>query len=416
MIDASARRAIQEELEVNFLVEASAGTGKTHSLTSRIVAGIVSGAYDPAKVVAVTFTRKAAAELRARVRLGLEQAGVGDEMFDQVFIGTVHAFCARILQNFPVESGLSPGFREIEESHDREMRQHFLRLGVDRQMLGLLAEFDSSIQDLWPALELMVENGDVEYASTAVKLPDLGEAWAAVDEFCEHLRLPITNERHPTCKLLVHGRELHRQRRLADRSRLRDLIRLLSAWESDLTPVKRYWGSGRQEQNARLEALTFQIKHFRATVARPFLETCRTHLYGECVPVLQSVAQRCREERRRLGLVNFNDLLCHTLELLRRNEAIRSSLKLHVLVDEFQDTDPLQAEIFFLFSGPGRNMGDIVPRPGSLFLVGDPKQSIYRFRRADMHTYQAVRRRLLETGGRTLSLCTSFRSRGTLCS
>ena len=124
--------------------------------------------------------------------------------------------------------------------------------------------------------------------------------------------------------------------------------------------------------------------------------------------------------RRRNGRLNFQDLLLIARDLLRDHAHVRRSFQerfLPILVDEFQDTDPIQAEILFYLTGDDPEQRDwrrLVPKPGSLFVVGDPKQSIYRFRRADIETYGAVRDRLAKHG-RVLRLTANFRSSGRLC-
>ena len=426
MIDSLARQQVETDLESNFLVEASAGTGKTHSLASRIVRGIVRGAYPVSRVAAVTFTRKAAAELSGRIRLELEKAGAATALaqFDQLFVGTVHSFCGRLLRQFPVQAGVSPGFRELEEGEDRRLRRHFVRSGWEepqgRSLLRLLAEFDMGASDLWSGLDCLVNHGEVDFPAESVGLPDFSSAWKVVDSFRDYLVaiMPRVDERQVTCKLLNLSQNLCRKIGQAHRDRLRDLIRLVTPWESEPTVVKLYWGSHKEERNRRVASVLEAVARFREQLVRPFLTRCRVHLYGECLPFLSRVRQLYQKERHKLALLNFNDLLCVCVRMLRENDSVRERLQekfRHLFIDEFQDTDPIQAEIFFLLAGPGQHWLQVVPRPASLFLVGDPKQSIYRFRRADIQTYNAVRARILETGGKVVGLETSFRSRPALC-
>src|SRR5206468_87561 len=120
--------------------------------------------------------------------------------------------------------------------------------------------------------------------------------------------------------------------------------------------------------------------------------------------------------KRRAGCVDFLDLLLRARDLVRGRADVREELQrrfTHIFVDEFQDTDPLQAEILVLLSGKDPSVGDwreVNPVPGKLFVVGDPKQSIYRFRRADVGIYQQVKALLRERGARVVELTTSFRA------
>src|SRR4051812_29183812 len=136
LIDQESRRLIRQELLTNILVEAGAGSGKTQMLAERMATGIAEGVYRVEHLAAVTFTRKAASELRGRFHLALEtelstasdpQRGgrLQDALanLERFFAGTIHSFCARLLRERPVESGVSPGFTELDEVQDLELRQ-----------------------------------------------------------------------------------------------------------------------------------------------------------------------------------------------------------------------------------------------------------------------------------------------------
>ena len=132
--DRAQRRRIETELKTTMLVEAAAGTGKTTCLVRRMVALLADGLCEPGKLAAVTFTRKAAAELRARFAAQLEQAAgaaTGErrarladaiDRVEQCFIGTIHAFCGRLLRERPVEAGVDVGFEELDEAEEYRLR------------------------------------------------------------------------------------------------------------------------------------------------------------------------------------------------------------------------------------------------------------------------------------------------------
>jgi len=139
-LDARSRRLIREELLTNILVEAGAGSGKTQMLAERMAAGVAAGVYQIEHMAAVTFTRKAASELRGRFHLALEAelAKATDQAarariqsalsnLERFFAGTIHAFCARLLRERPVEAGISPGFTELDEVQDLELRRRAWR-------------------------------------------------------------------------------------------------------------------------------------------------------------------------------------------------------------------------------------------------------------------------------------------------
>ena len=152
----------------------------------------------------------------------------------------------------------------------------------------------------------------------------------------------------------------------------------------------------------------------------PGLRRWREYLHPILLNAIAPAAVEYAAWRRRNGRLNFQDLLLLARDLLRDHPQVRRDFQarfLPILVDEFQDTDPIQAEILFYLTGEETEETDwrrLTPRPGQLFVVGDPKQSIYRFRRADIETYGAVRARI-EKSGRVLNLSANFRATGRLC-
>ena len=153
----------------------------------------------------------------------------------------------------------------------------------------------------------------------------------------------------------------------------------------------------------------------------PALTAWRQYVHGRIVPLMTFVVKRFSAFRRNRGLVTFHDLLVSTARVLRDRGDVRSFFQgkfSTFFVDEFQDTDPLQAEIIMFLTSGQTDESDwrrLVPRPGSLFVVGDEKQSIYRFRRADIDVFRRVNARIVESGGQIVRLKTSFRSLPSLC-
>ena len=166
--------------------------------------------------------------------------------------------------------------------------------------------------------------------------------------------------------------------------------------------------------------LRAQFETLVRDVLAPAIRAWREHIHPILIAIVAPAVRDYAAWRRRSGRLNFQDLLLHARDLLRDNPAVRRAFQerfLPILVDEFQDTDPIQAEILLYLTGSdtaGTDWRTLTPRPGSLFVVGDPKQSIYRFRRADIETYGLVRSRI-EQDGRLLALTTNFRATGRLC-
>lgn len=454
--DQAARDRIASELNVNLIVEAGAGSGKTKELSGRMAAGIASGDYELGGMAAVTFTRKAAAELRGRFQLALEHeladGGDGERQnrirtalanIERFFAGTIHAFCARLLRERPVEAGVSPGFTELDEMEERLVRQQAWRdyrsqahAAGDTHLLELI-DAGISAKHLDKAFETVCLYEDVTFPTGAAAMPDLTANWAKIEEFWAKLSkmLPSPLPDGATCKIIKRAEQFGRQWRGFVRGR-RDavlLTSLMQVWDSTPDVVLKWWASKAVAREAQ------QLwGEFRTSTVLPYLATWRQYVYARCIALLVKARDAAKAERRRRNTLSFNDLLLLTAEVLRTNTSVRRALQQKyrwLFVDEFQDTDPIQAEIMFLLAAkeaprptPSNSRASsaktqgvcdwrgVELRPGALFVVGDPKQSIYRFRRADIDIYNEVRERL---GGpnraNVVHLTTNFRSVAGLC-
>ncbi|MFO8100029.1 MAG: UvrD-helicase domain-containing protein, partial [Salinibacter sp.] len=179
-----------------------------------------------------------------------------------------------------------------------------------------------------------------------------------------------------------------------------------------------YWGEAKGDaKTLRDDALPALV----ATTIQPVLRQWRAYVHAQVVSFVRPAVHTYREQRQEQGALTFHDLLLHTRDLLRDHpEARRHFAEQYsrLLVDEFQDTDPLQAEILFYLTSRDPTQTDwraCRPRPGSLFIVGDDKQSIYRFRRADKEVFDDVGRLIEAAGGETVDLTKNFRSLGRIC-
>ena len=463
--DSAARRRIVEDLESNLLVEAGAGSGKTHELAARMAAGVADGAYRVERMAAVTFTRKAAAELRGRFHAALEQelsrasdpaAGFGRENaaarltrlrhalanLERFFAGTIHAFCARLLRERPVEAGVSPGFTELDDVEERLLRQQSWRdYRAQAKAAGdpdLIALVDAGItaKQLDDAFETICLYEDVAFPGGAAEMPDATMVWPALAAFWAEIerRLPSPMPAEAKCRTLERARGFARRWRAAargDRSPalLADLLR---TWEFKPDVTAKWWSTSRTQGLRLRDEVQDLHGAFRQAVAVPYLQAWRQYLYARSVGLLTRARAAAEAERRRRNALSFNDLLLIAGRVLRSNLDVRRALQQKfcwLFVDEFQDTDPVQAEIMFLLASevgdravregtrnPASDWRTARLRPGALFVVGDPKQSIYRFRRADIDIYNEVRARLAGEDGRGLvQLTTNFRSAPDLC-
>ncbi len=414
--DQAARERIRTDHDHTLFVEAGAGTGKTTALVRRVAELVVTGRVTNARqLAAITFTEAAAAELRDRVREQLEAevgrldlddeqrarvASVLDDV-DEITLTTLHGFASRLLGEFPLEAGLPPGFEvedEIEASvrFDRRWRDLLDDLHLDPELrpvlaralalrlpLSRLAEVADVFDDNWDRLG----PGGVDRSLSPVDVAgvvDPLQAAVALAGSCID----------PEDRLLTHLDDVAAPmaRELAALAALGDADTLLTAL---VRSERLSCANGRQDawRGAKPEVVA----------ALAAAEEERTRLvHDHRSEVLTVLADRLRrfaldgaEDRRRLGQVSYHDLLVHARDLLRRDAAVRTALAqrfTYLLIDEFQDTDPLQIEIAALLAAaePSQEPGawsEISVVPGKLFFVGDPKQSIYRFRRADIALY-----------------------------
>ena len=437
--DQRERQQIHVRLETNMLVEAGAGSGKTTELLHRLVALISSGTAEVSEIAAVTFTRKAAAELRERFQTRLEtslaearSSGEDPEAtarlatalhdIDRGFIGTIHSFCARLLRERPLEAGLDPAFREVFGPEEERLRRQAWGRHLERLTTGgdpSLAELEAvhlEVSRLFDAYEAVVGQPDVTFASAPLEPPQVGglrdELAAIVDD-----AWALMPERAPDKGWGGLQNKLRRLRATRWNDGWSDDAVFFDALEivvgHNLTPTYVRWGP----HGDAIRPIHQRLVELAAPGAPAALALRRwqAHRYDVAIRFAERAARAYEEERRRAGLATFNDLLIDAARLLRGSASARRDLAgryRYLLVDEFQDTDPIQAEIVFLLAAEDPTEDDwhrAVPRPGALFVVGDPKQSIYRFRRADIGIYNQVKARIAACG-EVITLTTNFRS------
>ena len=429
--DQAARSSIANDLDVTMMVEAAAGTGKTTSLVTRAVQLIAKGRCNVSSLAAITFTVKAAAQLRERLQEELEaRASSGSvrealENLDRAFIGTTHAFCARMLRERPVESSIDPDFQELDEIETPLATADFWGRWYEQQaiqgsaQLRAVAEAGVKTKLLRDAFVRLVEYADVEIVRSPCQRPDLQAAVGAVRNFIDECKpcFPDDSMREEQDPFEEMMRMLARRAETGDlRDPLAQLAFLDAGNHASRKPVQKRWPDKKQ---AKQFGETYS--NIVTTLVRPTLTKWREYVHCIVIEFLMPAVRAFEAERMQNGTLTFNDLLTRARDLLRDHPHVRRYFQrrfTHVLVDEFQDTDPIQAEVLFYLTGEDadeRNWRRLKPRPGSLFIVGDPKQSIYRFRRADITTYLTVKDIIERTGGKILQLTANFRSVRAIC-
>ncbi len=434
-VDQAERKRIEHELDTNILVEASAGTGKTTSLVARMINLIRTGRCSVDGLAAVTFTRKAAAELRARFQLGLENAahqasGVEHQrlalavaQLERAFLGTIHSFCARLLRERPVEAGVNAEFTELDDAEDEDLRrrswlEYVARLvAANDPILDELDRVGMEVGQLGATFEEIAGYPDVdEWPAPEAAAPDPAPVAHALMAYIDRIEALLTTlpDDPGNDKLMPQYRRLVRAARQADLTRLGELFDLLQPFLTKKPPdvIQKNWPGGKDQ--AKNEQAAWD--QFAQSHAIPFARSLCMVRYTVAINAVLPALETYNRIRRHAGVLNFQDLLLTAARLLRTSASIRKYFRkrfTHLLIDEFQDTDPIQAEVMLLLTADDPDESDwrrCRPVKGSLFVVGDPKQSIYRFRRADIVTYNEVKTIIERNGGRVVTLTANFRT------
>jgi len=450
--DQKYRLLIENDLDSTFFVEAGAGTGKTTELVSRITNLIVRGRAEIDRIAAITFTEAAAADLRDKVRFELERCAHDQHIceeehkrcraaasgLDNASIQTLHSFAASLLRERPIEAGLPPNFRvvsAIEEDIDfEEGWQTWLDTAMEKQetaahlftamIMGLsrdgLKEVAKTLHDNYDRLpEHFAPVSMSPRRAVSALVAELNRIGKLVALARDGIQDPLAQH---ALRILRHGEILALMNPSDDAAlaALSNLGRLSCGKGSqknwDINPDTGI--NGCKELKDLLteleEVRREEVNAVRVSALIPLLESLR-HFILEYV-----------EQRRSSGKAQFHDLLVWARDMLRDSPEVREHFQehfTHILIDEFQDTDPIQAEIAFFLAADRRAMGryamteknwrKLKIASGKLFVVGDPKQSIYRFRRADIATVQDVSD-ILGTG--RVPLEQNFRSQSTIIS
>ena len=421
--DQSARDAIATRLDANLFVEAGAGTGKTTALVGRMVALVLDAQMPVESIVAITFTELAAAELRDRFRQALEdRAGrESDENRRQLLehaladvdlapISTLHGFARRLLAEHPLEAGLPPAFDLLDEVSSRmafedrwsELRARLLDDPDLSQTLLLAADLDITLDHLRQLAVKLDDRWDLldpDPVAPPEPTVDFRPLIGSLDAITVHGRRDVAADDKLQLRLdRVSGLrselagttdDFDRLQMLSTRA-LRSIIAFGNAGSASV------WGETKDEI---MEAKRAALEAWDATLVDIADQVIRRLLHELAIRTGAAAT-----ERRHAGTLTFHDLLVNARNLLAdpiTGPPVRAVLHARysaVLLDEFQDTDPVQLELALMIadpvSPPGSPLDQVTPAGGSIFVVGDPKQSIYRFRRADIALYLRARRSL----------------------
>ena len=418
----------------NVVLEASAGTGKTSVLVARYV-NLLTRGVDPANILAITFTRKAAAEMRERIIRELRRAAqqstfdrgrwaaIRDRLAD-IQISTIDAFCLSLLREFPLEADLDPGFgmadetevpRIVDQSLDRSLATFVARakrepdmalvlaqLGLNRTREGLAYLLQRRLV-AWDVLDRFLERGpaglDADTVCTrgADGLIDLMRTVSGGQERF----LADGPVHHPRYQLLVRDLTQLASFKQASNAAVRGVMNRVAAHflNADGSPrsgrIHPYTTDDYPSPDAgkRHRAEVQRLAPAVRDLVRAFSRDLNVVLARGIRSMFAIALANYRTALNDRSLLDFSDVLQRAVELLSRmDEFSQSRYRLegryhHVLVDEFQDTSRKQWELIsLLVKAWGEGIG-LVAQP-SIFIVGDRKQSIYRFRDAEVAVLQ----------------------------
>jgi exodeoxyribonuclease-5 len=450
--DEAARRAALTAIDRSVLIEAGAGSGKTALMAGRVAVLFANG-IDPKHVAAVTFTEFAASELFQRITRfaeALASGNVPDELalafptgvsaaqqahvrracsaIDQLTCTTIHGFAQKLIKPYPAEADADPGAEIIDpaeadlafqERYEGWLKKHLAGAEHDGVVAELvLADEQHALKLLGELAQFLRRNRDAKPAGAGWSCAALDRFAAVVNQFADELnRLDFEEEQTATaCRYFVETVEmLERALLLLTGPSNRALVEALkvrrpeSCFRQDGLRRK-LQTSGRLQQAAAAagrskadgkQAYDILNSHYESchVALETLLAAVAAELLARLAAEMGELMQDWRAYKRAAALLDFDDLLYTARDLLVRHEDIRRALARryrHVLVDEFQDTDPLQIEIIWLLCGEAcapstmNKLGRAL-RPNALFLVGDPKQAIYRFRGADVNAYITAR-------------------------
>jgi ATP-dependent exoDNAse (exonuclease V) beta subunit len=356
-------RAIEEQGVV--FVSAGAGTGKTTVIVERFCRAVCERGFDVDSILVITYTERAAGELRGRIRKRLHELGRHDleRKLDGAWISTIHGFCHRLLKAHPFAAGIDPRFRVLDDSQGRVLRGEAFRAaleefcGNDEARLRLLASYGGRrLRRMLTGVHETLRSSGLELRIEAPGEPRLPDA-------LEELRVSAQTGGHDAAL------------RFLDAASVPDGLLDLSDLPPDLDEQRR------AVEQAALEALAARDRE-------------------QLQELLVAYDRAYREAKDRESALDFEDLQLLARELLQQHEEIRERESWRfrsIMVDEFQDTNRLQCELV-----------DLLARAdGELFFVGDEFQSIYRFRHADVEVFRERR----EQVGGVLALTQNYRSR-----
>ncbi|MGO1468511.1 MAG: UvrD-helicase domain-containing protein [Tissierella sp.] len=417
------REEIVNTFDKNYLLEAGAGAGKTTIIVERIINHIISEKIEAKNIVAITFTKAASLELAERIeREALEYLSKEKdkstrenlERVEELFSGTIHSFCEMLLREMPFEAGLTPGYEIVEDSNEfyEKIWYEFLRNNKDKykEYIDLFRLFNIDYRDLKQGAISVMDNPDINFVGfdLGIDYEELKDRFKSLDK--KALNTSFIKQGSNLGKLFVkiieEGGDLNKY--------ISDLLKECPKINSDDDLTSKYIYKKHQEKDEAKDIVDFIEKIIE------IYSSLNAIIYNICTEFVNLVGEY--KEVEYTNYLTFNDLLFKACKLIKTSKKAREHFRgkfKYFYIDEAQDTDPLQAELLLLLSHDGdiedlKSFTDVNPKAGSLFIVADPKQSIYRFRRADISIYESVKG-VIDRFGEVVNLDINFRSTNGIC-
>ena len=446
-VDAAVRNAVEHEGNTTFMIEAGAGTGKTELMVYRVVAMIRSGAATVDQLVVITFTDDAAGEISSRTRQTLELllAGTDAELesarlgpltddergrvrtaldgIHRAHIQTIHAFASSLLRERPVEAGIDPAFVTLDQMQESAAFDEAFDAWINQVLDTAPPELALAMErGLGPKqIRSLAETLQAHRAVLPLSIPKV--TMPQVDDFVASLLYASAELQKLSAFVGKDDRGLedisgiitfaNQVALLWDEGDEAAVMRVILTQWPDIKPSAGSKGDWTDKPSA--DEAEGHRKDVKDSLT-PLQKEMGTAILLGVLPLVEGFVLDYAAQRKRGGTATYDDLLLWARELLR-DAAAREYFRSHftrIIVDEFQDTDPVQADMVFCLASEGTppatgTWTGMAPKPGALTVVGDPKQSIYRFRRADLAVFDSIKTGVMEP--HCVEIGQNFRSR-----
>jgi ATP-dependent helicase/nuclease subunit A len=389
-----------ERRDGDLLLDASAGSGKTSVLVERFVRAVQEDGVPVGAILAITFTEKAAAELRERIRRRLRELGdlEAARATEGAFISTIHGFCARVLRGVALSAGIDPQFKVLDGPQSERLADHAFDGALEELArdapggIELIASYGpGALRGAIIAVygELRSRGQQEPSLPPLAGAPDLDQARLELEQAADVLAAELGEIQSPPVRV---------QQALERLARCGEVSGAAEPWPGELERLRLPRGNGSALCTPACAAYAEALANFRRACEHVRAE--RAHLLLD--QLLRSFGQRYAAHKRAASGIDFADLELLVRRLFAEDGELRERCSrrfAHVMVDELQDTNAVQLELIDLVASD------------NLFMVGDAQQSIYGFRHAAVELFER-RSEELEHAGRRVTLRQNFRSRG----